>query len=207
KFLLLVIPFSILFMVLRYEIIVILFQRGKFDTNATILTSSILPFLMAGTFAFAAQTVVARGFYACKNTLLPAIFSTISVLLSIPLFFFFMKILQARGVGLALSLSAIIQTIVLFEIWNFKTKNSGKKEVYKFFTKILALSVFIGIFLWRITIFFQGIMDNTTFLGALSISLLTGICFLILISGSCFVFKIKELSLLFQKIKTKVKTK
>ena len=203
KFLLLVIPFSILFIVLRYEIVEMIFQRGKFDINATMLTSGILPFLMAGTFAFAAQTVVARGFYACNNTLLPAIFSTISVLASIPLFFFFMKILQARGVGLALSLSAIIQTIVLFEIWNFKTKNTGRKEVYKFFTKISFLSILIGILLWRITLFFQGIIDNTTFFGALSISLLTGICFLILISGSCFIFKIKELSLLFQKIKTK----
>jgi putative peptidoglycan lipid II flippase len=201
KFLLLVIPFSILFMVLRYEIVTIIFQRGRFDIHATTLTSSILPYLMAGAFAFAAQTVVARGFYACKNTLLPAVFSTISVLLSIPLFFFFMKILQARGIGLALSLSAIIQTIILYEIWNYKTKNSQKKEVYKFFIKISCISIFVGIILWRITLFFQGIIDNTNFTGALSISLITGVSFLILISSTCSVFKIKELSILFQKMK------
>ena len=202
----LVIPFSILFMVLKYEIVVMIFQRGKFDINATILTSGILPFLMAGTFAFAAQTVVARGFYACENTLLPAIFSTLSVIATIPLFFFFMKILQAKGIGLALSLSAIIQTIVLYEIWNYKTKNFGKKEVYKLFFKISCISIFVGILLWRITLFLQNIIDNTNFLGALSISIVTGVSFFVLISSTCFVFKIKEFSMLFQKIKSKLKS-
>ncbi|MCD4741701.1 MAG: murein biosynthesis integral membrane protein MurJ [Desulfobacteraceae bacterium] len=205
KFLLLVIPFSIFFMVLRYEIVAIIFQRGKFDIHATILTSEILPYFMAGAFAFAAQTIVARGFYACKNTLLPAIFSTVSVIASIPLFFFFMKILQAKGVAIALSLSAIIQAVVLYETWNLKTKNTGKKEVYKFFLKILSISILVGIILLKITQYFQKIIDNTNFTGALSISLITGICFLILISSACFIFKVKEFSLLLRKIKNKIK--
>ncbi len=204
KFLLLVIPFSILFMILRYEIIVMIFQRGKFDMDATILTSDILPFLMAGTFAFAAQTVVARGFYACKNTLLPTIFSTIAVVASLPLFFFFMKILEARGVALALSLSAIMQTIVLYEVWNLKTDNRGKKDVYKFFIKISLLSITIGVLLWRITLFFQRIIDNTNFTGALLISLITGVAFLVLFIGTCSVFKIEEWHLLVVKIKDKL---
>lgn len=206
KFILLVIPFSILFMVLRYEIVVMIFQRGKFDTHATMLTSSILPFLMIGAFAFAAQTIVARGFYACKNTLLPTILSSTTVISSIPLFFFFMKILQAKGIGLALSLSAIIQTIVLYEVWNYKTKNFGKKEVYKLFFKILCISIFVGILLWKITLFLQSIIDNTNFIGALSISIITGISFLILISVACFVFKIEEFSILLQKLKSKLKS-
>ena len=161
---------------------------------------------MAGAFAFAAQTIVARGFYACKNTLLPAIFSTISVLLSIPLFFFFMEKLQARGIGLALSLAAIIQTIILYETWNYKTKNTQKKEVYKFFLKISCVSIFVGILLWRLTLFLQGIIDKTHFTGALSISLITGISFLVLISSTCFVFKIEEFSILFQKIINRFKS-
>jgi putative peptidoglycan lipid II flippase len=205
KFLLLVIPFSVLFMVLKYEIVVIIFQRGRFDIQATTLTSGILPFLMAGAFAFAAQTVVARGFYATRNTLLPAVFGSIAVTLSIPLFFIFVKLYQARGIGLALSLSAIIQTIVLFEIWSFKTKNTGKKEVYKFFLKISCISVGIGVFLFKLNQFFQGIINNTNFAGALSISFLTGISFLVLISIVCFIFKIEEFTILLKKIKNKLK--
>ena len=207
KFLLLVIPFSVLFMVLKYEIIVMIFQRGQFDSNATALTSSILPFIMAGTFAYSAQTVVARGFYANSNTLLPAIFGTIAVILSIPLFYIFMKMFQARGIGLALSLSAVIQTIILFEIWNYKTQNIGKKGVYKFFIRISFLSIVIGIILWQITLFFQGMFDNTSFSGALSISIITGATFLILISAACFIFKIEEFFILTQKIKKKIGSK
>ncbi len=203
KFLLVVIPFSMLFTILRYEIVVILWQGGKFNIDSTILTSSVLPFLMIGAFAFTAQTVVVRGFYACKNTILPAILSTLSVLLSIPIYIFLMKVMQARGIGLALSLSAVIQTIVLYEIWNRKTKNTQKNEVYTFFLKISCVSIFVGIILWRITIFLQNIIDNTNFMGALSISIIIGISFLVLISITCSVFKIEEFSMLVQKVKNK----
>ena len=205
KVLLLIIPFSTLFIVLRYEIVVIIFQRGQFDINATILTSNILAFLMAGAFAFAAQTFVARGFYACKNTLLPAVFSTIAVVLSIPLFFFFMKILKANGVALALSLSATIQAVILFEIWNYKAENINKKEVYKFFLKISCLSIFIGLVLEQISEFLHQTIDKTNFTGALGISFIIGICFIILIILVCYIFKIKEFHFLFQKMKNKFK--
>ena len=86
KYLLLIIPVSALFVLLRYEIVVILFKRGVFDENAVLLTAGLLPFLLAGSFAFAAQTVVVRGFYATQNTWLPALFGTISVLACLPLF-------------------------------------------------------------------------------------------------------------------------
>ncbi|MEZ4578729.1 MAG: lipid II flippase MurJ [Desulfobacterales bacterium] len=61
----LVIPFSVLFMVLRHEVILILFQRGRFDAAATALTADIPVYIMAGAVAFAVQTVVVRLF--CRS--------------------------------------------------------------------------------------------------------------------------------------------
>jgi putative peptidoglycan lipid II flippase len=72
EFLLLVLPFSVMMIVLRYETVFLLFQRGEFGEKATHMTEQVLPYLLAGTFAFAAQTVVVRGYYAVKNTWFPA---------------------------------------------------------------------------------------------------------------------------------------
>jgi len=207
KFLLLIIPFSSLFIVLRYEIIVILFQRGHFDNHATLLTSGVLPYLMAGTFAFAAQTFVARGFYATKNTWLPALVGTLTVFTSIPVFFFLMKLLQAKGIGLALSLSAMTQAIILFEIWNKKTKNIQKKEVYIFFIKILSLSIITAFILQWITLFFQGIIDNTNFTGAMLIAIITCLSFFVIFFGACYIFRIDEFIQLLAKIKSRFNLK
>lgn len=74
KFIFLVIPFSVLFMVLRQEVVMILFQRGAFDSQATSLTAGVLPYFMLGAFAFSAQTIVSRGYFATQNTLFPALF-------------------------------------------------------------------------------------------------------------------------------------
>jgi len=73
-------------------------------------------FLLAGSFAFAAQTVVVRGYYAMQNTLFPALFSSLAVVLSIPLYVYGMHFLGISGVALAVSLSAIFQVMLLYAL-------------------------------------------------------------------------------------------
>ncbi len=104
RYLALVIPFAALVMVLRYEVVRLLFQRGQFDAAATDLTAGILTFMLIGAFAVAFQTVVVRGFYALQNTLFPALFGSIAVLASIPLYVIGLRIMGAEGVALAISL-------------------------------------------------------------------------------------------------------
>ncbi len=76
----LVIPFSVLIMVLRSEVVRLLFQHGQFDAAATALTADVLIYFMVGAFAFAAYTVVVRGYFASQNTLFPAVFGSVAVL-------------------------------------------------------------------------------------------------------------------------------
>ena len=85
RYLSVVIPFSALVMVLRHEIILILFQRGKFDAAATGHTASVLIFMLVGSFAFAANTIVPRAYYAMQDTLFPALYGTAAVVISVPL--------------------------------------------------------------------------------------------------------------------------
>ena len=169
KFIFLVIPFSILFMVLSHEIVTILFQRGRFDAQATLVTAGILPFFMAGAFAFSAQNIVSRGYYAIQNTVFPAIFTTLCVVLTLPLIFLFMKTMGPKGLALGLSLSVIIQAFVLFECWNKKSLNSGKKEVYLFFLKIIPISLAIGCILFITAFALRNFIDHANFSGSLTI--------------------------------------
>ena len=73
---------------LRHEVVLLIFQRGRFDGAATDLTARVLGYLMIGAFGFSAQTVVVRVFYALQNTLLPAVFGTVAVGMSIPLYIY-----------------------------------------------------------------------------------------------------------------------
>lgn len=205
KYLLLVIPVSALFMVLKHEIVFILFQRGRFDPGATRITAEVLPFIMAGTFAFAAQTVVVRGYYAMQNTWFPALFGTIAVFASLPLFFICMKWIGTPGVGLGLSISAFMNSGLLFLLWNRKSGNQGSGSVYIFFLKMILLSSSVGLILWEITSTLQSIFNNSTISGALAISAITSLLFVLLFILSGVIFKIEEITIFTGKLARKLK--
>lgn len=200
KFIFLVIPFCVLFIVLSREIVTILFQRGQFDAQATMVTTGILPFFMVGAFAFSAQNIVSRGYYAIQNTLFPAIFTTLCVLFSLPVIFLFMKIMGAQGVALGLSLSVIIQAFILFECWNKKSLNSEKKEVYQFFLKMIPISLMMGIILFITASGLRLFIDPATLLGSLAIAGLIGIEFLFLFFLTGSVLNIPEILIFYENI-------
>ena len=192
KFLLLVIPVSVLFMVLRHEIVLILFQRGRFGLEATRVTSQLLPFLLCGTFAFAAQTIVVRGYYATQNTWFPALTGTICVILTLPVFYGLMRLMDARGIALALSLAATLQTLILFELWNRKSRNIDGRSVYLFFSIMVLLSLGIGILLWKATEILKTFIDSATLSGSLLICMITALLFVLIFTGAGSLFKIER---------------
>jgi putative peptidoglycan lipid II flippase len=192
-------------MVLRHEIVLIIFQRGRFDAAATELTSGLLVFLLAGTFAFAAQTVVIRGFYAMQNTLFPAVFGTLAVIVSIPVYYYCMNSMGADGIALAISLSAFLQVFLLYALWNKRSRNIRSREVYLFFAKIFLLSAVIGILLeWIKRTFLTG-FNQSAFSGSLLISALLSALFAVIFIFSGYLLKIKEISGITEKLAGKIK--
>ncbi|MFH1481375.1 MAG: lipid II flippase MurJ, partial [Pseudomonadota bacterium] len=189
----LVIPFSVLLMVLRHEVILILFQRGRFDAAATELTSHLLPFLLLGAFAFSAQTVVVRGYYAMQETLFPSVFGTAAVFMSLPFYILGMKGLGAAGVALGVSLSTVLQVIGLYVLWNRRSGNKECRSVYLLVFKMTLLSFFLGTALEYIRrIAFSGI-DAGSLTGALFTSIVFGFLFLISLYLAGRAMKIKEI--------------
>ena len=193
RYLSLVIPFSVLLMVLRYEVILMLLQRGKFDSGATGQTSVVLIFFMVGSFAFAANTIVPRAYYAMQDTVFPAIYGTVAVIVSIPLYLLGLDFFGTRGVALAVSLSGILQVLVLYMLWNKRTKNTGSREVYRTYIKMIFVSLLLGIFLAGFKLKILSAIDSTTFSGSLQISLITGIVFICMLLLAGYFLKIREI--------------
>lgn len=205
KYLALVIPFSVLMMVLRHEVILILLQRGKFDAAATGHAAGVLIYYLIGAFAIAANMIVPRAYYAMQDTLFPAIYGTVAVLLSIPFYVLGLKMMGAGGVALAVSFSVILQVFVLYVLWNKRSHNPGSKEVYWFYLKIMALSAVIGIgLIW----FRQALLywiDVQTFAGSLLTVFLTAVLQIIVLLVAGYGLRIKEINDLITKIRNKIK--
>jgi putative peptidoglycan lipid II flippase len=193
RYLAIVVLFSSLFMVLRNEIIRIAFERGQFDSTATEVTANAFLFLMIGAFAFSVNTVVVRGFYAMRQTILPALFGSIAVLLSIPLYVLGMHLMGISGIALAISVSAIFQVLIIYLIWNKKSDNTDGMKVIGFYSKMILIGMGIGCFLEWLKLNIYTYIDTTTFMGSLVVCVIVGSAFTITIIAAGYVFKIKEI--------------
>jgi putative peptidoglycan lipid II flippase len=200
RYLSLVLPFAVLLMALRYEVVGLLFERGRFDAEATALTAGILPYLMVGAVGFAAQTVVVRGFYARQNTLLPAIFGTLAVLGSIPLYILGLQWLGVAGVALALSLSALLQVGVLYTWWNRWSDNRGGGAVVRCYGRVLALSGGLFPLLEAATRGMRALVGGSTPLERLLVASAVGGLFIMLLAAGGRLLRIEEIRWLWRRL-------
>ena len=204
RYLCLVIPFSVLMIVLRHEVILILFQRGKFDTVATGHTATVLIFMLVGSFAFSANTIVPRAYYAMQDTLFPAVYGTVAVVLSLPLYVLGLKVMGANGVALAASFSAILQVLVLYALWNRRNGNQGL-PVYLFYLKMMVFSAPLGVFLAWLKSSALSAIDASSLLGSLIVCMIIGSVFVIILLVTGYSLKIQEVTGLVDRLATRLK--
>ncbi len=200
RYLSIVIPVSILVAVLRHEIVYVLFERGRFTPEDTQMTALTLACLMVGAIAFISQTVVNRGFYATQNTLLPAVFGTIAVVLSLPMYWVGLKMMGVAGVGLAISASAILQTVFLFSVWNRRSSNAAASDVYRAYLKAALGALIIGAMLWLVHGALQMSPYSQTLIGNLAVIGIVSGVFLVLTGLWGWLFKIEAVQYLFSRV-------
>jgi putative peptidoglycan lipid II flippase len=193
RYLSIVIPVSILVAVLRHEIVYVLFERGQFTPEDTKMTALTLSCLMVGAIAFISQTVVNRGFYATQNTILPAVFGTIGVVLSLPMYWVGLKTMGVAGVGLAISASALLQTIFLFSAWNRRSNNTAAIDVYRAYLKAAIGALVIGAILWLVHGALRMPLDGRTLISNLAVISIISILFIILTGLWGWIFNIEAI--------------
>lgn len=102
RLLFLTLPLSTLLILLARPIITVLFGYGQFDNNLALdETSMAFAFYCVGLFAWTAQQLVARGFYAMQDTLTPTLIGSF-----LTIFFFIPLVWLAAQRGDVLSLAA-----------------------------------------------------------------------------------------------------
>jgi putative peptidoglycan lipid II flippase len=107
------IPAVCALIVLAHPMVQALFERGSFQATATDLTAGLLPYAAIGLIALAANVVLTRCCFACRETLWPVTISVVSVIVNVLLSLVWLPTLGARGLLLANSLSQSMQAVLL----------------------------------------------------------------------------------------------
>ena len=102
------------------DIVVVLFQRGNFDTTATLMVTEALFFITLSIIPYMARDTITRVFYAFDDSKTPFIIAICSVGIKIILNFIFVKILGIGGIMLSTTLITIFNATMLSLLIKFK---------------------------------------------------------------------------------------
>jgi putative peptidoglycan lipid II flippase len=130
--------------ILRVPIVRMLFQRGVFTADATLLTANALFYFTIGLWAVAGVRVVVNVFYALQDIWTPVKVAMLSILCNLVMSVVLMKPLQHAGLALAVSLSSMLNLVVLLSILRIRLGKLGIRKGISSFAKTIVSSAVMG---------------------------------------------------------------
>ncbi|MCF6463180.1 murein biosynthesis integral membrane protein MurJ [Clostridium sp. Cult1] len=146
--LIITVPATIGILILAEPMVRIFFQRGAFDSTATIMTSQALIFYSLGLVGASLRLMLNRVFYSFQDTKTPMINGALAVGLNIVLNLILIRFMDHAGLALATSISATFTTLLLFLSLRKKIGPMGIRRYLICFMKTLFASMVMGIIVY-----------------------------------------------------------
>jgi len=143
--LLLLLPLSALTIAQSTPLIYFVFSHTRLHGPDFEATAATLRVFSIGMFAWALQNILARGFYAARDTITPAVVGTGLTFLSLPVYWFLARHFQHLGLAVASSLGIITYTVILFLLLNRRIHNPEARALLVFALKIALASTLAGV--------------------------------------------------------------
>lgn len=143
--LIITVPATIGLMVLSSPIVEIAFQRGEFDSLATLMTSQSLIFYSLGLVAMSLRLLLIRVFYSIQDTKTPMINGAISVGFNIIFNIILVNFMNHNGLALGTSLATTFSTILLFFVLKNRIGSLNIKLYINTFLKTGLASIALGV--------------------------------------------------------------
>jgi putative peptidoglycan lipid II flippase len=189
----LIIPISIVFMLVRAQIVRVVLGSGEFDWTATIQTADALALFSLSLFAQSLIPLFARAFYALSNTKTPFIIGVISELFSIIAALLLMRPLGVSGLALAVSIGAILNCLMLAVALRGVYKTLDGERIWASFLRIIIAAIPMAIIIQLLKYPLAEIFDQTHFWGIFAQGAVAGVAGLAIYVIICYILKVPEL--------------
>lgn len=200
----LILPFSVLFLVLRIPIVRLVYGAAQFDWDATVLTGRTLAFFSISIFAQALSFLVARGFYALHDTKTPLIVgaATTALMIFLGALFVFVYKMGVESIAFAFSIASILNFLIMFIFLDRKIGGFDKIPLIKTVIKIFLASGFTAFALYvPIKLLDQLVFDTTKTINLLLLTGISSFAGLSLYLFLTWLFDVKEATMFIQLFK------
>jgi putative peptidoglycan lipid II flippase len=163
------VPAAVGMILLRYEIVQVLYQRGQFDVDSTQLTAAALWGYAVGLVAVATVRVVAPAFFALRDPATPVRVAAIAMLVNIIACLALRSALGNAGIALANSIAATANAALLLILFRRSVGVLHLRELGASLARIIVAAAIMG---WvvgalRQTVWYAGAGGNLLDLGKL----------------------------------------
>jgi len=138
------VPISALTIAESAPLVYLVFSHTRMRDSDLNATAATLVFFSVGMFAWGAQYILARGFYATRNTLVPAIVGTVLTAANLPVYWLLVRRYQHLGLAMASSLGITLYTVILFFLLNRRVHNRESSAMVLFFLKVCGASAAVA---------------------------------------------------------------
>ncbi len=189
----LVLPITVLFFLLRAQIVRIILGTGEFGWTDTRLTAAALGIFSFAIFAQSLVPLISRAFYAFQNTKTPVLISLSSIGINIIGSFFFVWVLNngnwfsnfisralklqgidnfaILGLPIAFALAGIFNFIVLLKFFDEKVKYWQPKLILNSLFKMILACVLLAITVYALLYVLDLFLNTRTFIGLIFLGL------------------------------------
>lgn len=144
----LTIPASVGLVMLAEPLIRIIFEHGRFDHHATLMTSSALAYYALGLAAYAGVKVTVPVFYNIDNTKVPVLGSALAMVINVAVILLCIDGLQHRALALSISCAMAGNFLLLFAVLHRKLAGLPLRYLGAALGKVMAAALVMGIWLW-----------------------------------------------------------
>ncbi len=189
-----IIPITIIFLLLRAQIVRVLLGSGNFTWTDTILTSNTLAFFALSLLAQSMIPLLVRTFFALKDTWTPFLIGFIGSLINIILGLYLKQTLGVSGLALAFSFSMTVQAGFLWFLIRQKTGPLHGSKMLQSVNKISVAAIVMAIFIQLIKTPLSHVVDMTKFWGIFTQGAVAGLIGLAIYAVICKLLNVEEMN-------------
>jgi len=137
---LLLVPIGALTMAQSRPLVHLIFSHTRLTGPDLDAVAATLVCFSLGMFAWGVQNILARAFYAMRDTVTPAVTGTALMLLNLPVYWWLVREGRHLGLALASSIGIVAYMVVLFALLVRRTGNPEAGHLAAFFLRVSASS-------------------------------------------------------------------
>jgi len=169
------IPASILFLLLRAQIVRVVVGAGAFGWQETIQTADTLAFFVLSLFAQGLVYLFARAFFAHRDTTTPLVAGLVGAVVNVIAALLFSREFGVVGLGIAFSLGAVVNLSLLWAMLRQKIGSLNESEIIASLLRMSIAGIGCGLIIQLLKSWLVRFITLDTFFGVLSQGLIAGL--------------------------------